>query len=336
MMPAGVIFRATGSHPEAPPRMRSALGLLLAVVGCGSHSPAGQPDAHVIAPDGVGLDASSDGAVDAAIDGPAVPDGVACFDSWSQLGTCPAPQIDAAYLTQDCDATTGIFVVGRGFQSANMFDVNNGWMPHGPAALTPKLNRDTWNVLTPTFMCITTSADAQYWTGFSMQVRNPDGQLSNTVTVSNQLAGRPPLPSTDSDDPFDPDACLEAGMTQQEAQSHFAQGASTAQIGTVDIVRRDRACNTATGCSAWNATQNVASTDAGLAIAGGGAQIDLTLGGSDCGRLGASDYTLTYNSCGAYDVHVAGHCLRLSSTVRSSVASDGSYTQTDSAAVLRF
>ena len=33
---------------------------------------------------------------------------------------------------------------------------------------------------------------------------------------------------------------------------------------------------------------------------------------------------------------VAEHCLRLASTVRSTIAGDGSYTQTDTAAVLRF
>jgi hypothetical protein len=313
--------------------------LFLALAACGgSHSSAEPPDARVA--DGAAADSSTDGAgdaaTDAAIDAPAAPSGVACFDSWSALGTCPAPQIDAAFLSQNCAGTTGIFVVGHGFQSANTFEVNNGWMPHGPAALTPKLNRDTWNVLTPTFTCITTSADAGYWTGFAMQVQNPDGQLSNTVTVGNELAGRPPLPSTDSTDPFDPDACLEDGMTQQEAQAHFGQGASTASLGTVMIVRRDRPCNAATGCGPWNATQNVETTEVGLAVAGGGSQIDLTLGATDCGRLGASNYTLTYNSCGAYDVHVAAHCLRLASTVRSTIAGDGSYTQTDTAAVLRF
>jgi hypothetical protein len=316
--------------------MRSLLGLSLVLAACGSHSSSDKPDAQVADPDGPAPDSASDGAVDAAIDAPAAPSGVACFDGWSALGTCPAPQIDAAYLTQRCAGTTGIFVVGHGFQSANTFEVDNGWMPHGPAALTPKLNRDTWNVLTPTFMCITTSADASYWTGFAMQVQNPDGQQSNSVIVGNELAGRPPLPSTDSTDPFDPDACLEEEMLESEARSRFGQGASTASIGTVTIVRRDRPCNAATGCGPWNATQDVETTDVGLAIAGGGSQIDLTLGATDCGRLGAYDYMLTYNSCGAYDVHVAAHCLRVSSTVRSTIASDGSYTQTDSAAVLRF
>jgi hypothetical protein len=225
-------------------------------------------------------------------------------------------------------------VVGSGFQSSNLFDINNGWMPHGPSALTPKLDRDTWNVLTPTFVCITTSADPQYWSGFAMQVRNPDGQLSNTVTVANDLSARPPLPTTDSTDPFDPDACLEPGMSQQEALAHFGPGASTASIGTVDIVAHTRACNASTGCLAWSSPTAVSNTPIGLAISNN--VVDLTLGGSECGRLGASDYTLTYNSCGSYSVHVAAHCLMLSRTDRTAVAGDGSYTQTDTAAVLRF
>lgn len=322
--------------------MKSLLGALLVLGACGSHpSGAGeQPDAHELDDGATGEDAANDGAIDAAVDAapdaPLAPNGVACFDSWSQLGTCGAPVIDAAFLTQNCSGTTGVFVVGHGFQSANKFDSTNGWMPHGPAALTPKLNRDTWNVLTPTFLCITTSADTSYWTGFDMQVRNPDGQVSNTVTVGNQLGARPPLPSTDSTEPFDTDACLEDGMTQQAAQARFAPAASTATIGAVNIVKHDRACNTATGCGAWNPTQNVETTNVGLAVTNGGAQINLTLGATDCGKLNGSNYTLSYNTCGAYTVHVAAKCLRVSNTTRSSIANDGSYTQTDSAAVLRF
>ena len=316
---------------------RVVCALLFAACG-GSHPAGSTPDAPG-ADDGPRSDAASDASADAAPDaGPdaaVVPSGVECFTEWQRVGNCAAPTITAAFLTQNCAGTTGIFVVGSGFEAANLFDVNNGWMPHGPRALASQLNRDSWNVLTPTFTCITTSADPQYWTGFAMQVRNPDGQLSNSVTVTNQLGARPPLPTTDSTDPFDPDACLEAGMTQQDALSHFGPGASSATIGTLDIVAHDRACNVSTGCMAWSAPAAVSSTAIGLATGSGG-QVDLTLGGSDCGRLGASDYTLTYNTCGEYTVHVAAHCLRLSRTVRSSVAGDGSYTQTDTAAVLRF
>ncbi|MBV8760804.1 MAG: hypothetical protein JO257_26155, partial [Deltaproteobacteria bacterium] len=280
-------------------------------------------------------DAATDAHADASPDAAVAPPGVQCFTEWQRTPNCAAPSITAAYLTQNCAGTTGIFVVGSGFESANLFDINNGWMAHGPRALPTQLNRDSWNVLTPTFVCITTNADPSYWTGWQMQVRNPDGQLSNSVTVTNQLSARPPLPTTDSIDPFDPDACLEGGMTQQEALTHFAPGASTATIGTLAIVSHTRACNAATGCQAWTAPTAVSSTPIGLAIANAGA-VDLTLDGSDCGRLGASDYTLTYNSCGAYEVHVAAHCLMLSRTQRTSVANDGSYSQTDTGAVLRF
>ena len=305
------------------------------LAACGGSHPAATVDATGTH-DGAPADTTSmkDAAADASPDAAVAPSGVQCFTEWQRVGNCAAPTITAAYLTQNCAGTTGIFVVGSGFQSANLFDINNGWMPHGPRALPAQLNRDSWNVLTPTFVCITTSADPGYWTGWAMQVRNPDGQLSNSVTVTNQLSGRPALPTTDSTDPFDPDACLEAGMTQQEALTHFAPGASTATIGTLDIVSHDRACNASTGCLAWNAQTSVSSTPIGLAISNN--QVDLTLGGSDCGRLGESDYTLTYNSCGAYSVHVAAHCLMLSRTARTAVANDGSYTQTDTAAVLRF
>jgi hypothetical protein len=310
--------------------------VLLALLGCGHHERA-TADGSMQGPDATQSTIDATQPPDALpIDGVASASGVDCFYNWAQLGNCPAPVITGAFLTRDCDATTGIFVVGYGFESANQFDVHNGWLPHGPRALPSQLSRDSWNVLTPTFMCITTSADPSIWTGFAMQVKNPDGQLSNSVTVTNMLAGRPPLPSTDSTDPFDPDACLEDGMTQNQALALFATGASTATIGNAQIYTRDRACNAATGCTTWNAITGGGATAVGLAITGGGTNVDLTFGATDYGRLGANDYTLSYNDCSGYVVHVAQHCLRVSSTVRTPIAADGSYTQTDSAAILRF
>src|SRR5689334_2097619 len=52
-----------------------------------------------------------------AVDAPgtdAGPDGVDCFYDGTSLGTCGPPVITAAYLTTDCQATSGVFIVGHG------------------------------------------------------------------------------------------------------------------------------------------------------------------------------------------------------------------------------
>jgi hypothetical protein len=245
--------------------------------------------------------------------------------------------ITAAFLSDDCDATTGVFVVGHGFESANLYSFTG--LPRGPAPFSnpAHLTGDGWNVLTETYMCTTTSADPSYWSGFTLYVKNPDGQTSNTVTVQNLLGARPPFTDDGGSDPLDPDACLDAGMTQAQALATFAPASTTSTLGSLALYSHTRNCNTATGCAPWAAETLVASgVTAGLAITGSGSTIDFTLGGVDCGVLGGNDYTLTYNDCslpaaqgGTYQVHVAAHCLWASQTVKTSPATDGSYTQTD-------
>jgi hypothetical protein len=271
---------------------------------------------------------------------PAIPTDADCFTEWKTLGSCPAPQITDSYLGNNCMGTTGVFVVGRYFQSGNRFWTTNGFMPYGPYAQTSKLNRDTWNWLSPRLMCITTSADAAYWTGFAMQVKNPDGQLSNTVTVGNKLGSFPTLPSSGTTNPFDANACLDPVMTTAQAQARFAPAASTATLGPVTISRRSRPCNSISGCGAWGTTATEATTTAGLQVSGG-TTIRVTLGPSDCGLLGPNG-VITTNSCpttgsaGSYEMHVAGSCLMLWQRRFSAVAGDGSYTQTDYGAVIKY
>ncbi|HTR54363.1 MAG TPA: hypothetical protein VMJ10_26905 [Kofleriaceae bacterium] len=310
---------------------------VFALAACG-HAAADRPDSASGAPDAsdTGSDAAS--MPDAGLD---MSPGVACFYDWATLGTCPAPAIDAAYLTTDCLGTTGVFVVGHGFESANQFMVGNGWMPYGPAAANTVKLDNFWNELTPTFMCITTSADPGYWSGFALQLKNPDGQLSNTVTVQNLLTARPQLASTGSDDPFDPDACLDTGMSAGVALSTFPVGASTSTVTRVTIVSHTRSCNAATGCLAWSApTMVAANVSIGLSITDGGSTIDTMLGDTDCGVLGANDETITRNFCAMpsqmYSMHVADHCAQVWATERTTVANDGSYMQTDYGAIGRY
>jgi hypothetical protein len=313
----------------------SRLFAVIALAACGSSSA--RPDAFGGADASAPADSGTLPTTDAAIDSP----GVDCFYDWSTRGTCGAPVIDAAYLTTDCEATTGVFVVGHGFESANQFMTGNGWLPYGPKATSEPLNDNIWNVLTPTLMCITTSANPAIWSGFTLQLQNPDGQLSNSVTVQNLLSARPALVSTGSDDAFDPDACLDTGMTHDQALAMFAMGASTSMLGRLAITAHTRSCNSATGCLAWGAPATIATNvPAGLAITGNGSAVDFTLGSADCGSLGHADETLAYNYCDmadqGYAVHVAAHCLQLSATVRSPIAPDGSYSQTDTVGLVRY
>ena len=271
---------------------------------------------------------------------PAIPTDAECFTDWKSLGNCPAPQITESYLGNNCVGTTGVFVVGRYFQSGNQFWTSNGFMPYGPYAQTSKLNRDTWNWLSPRLMCITTNSDATYWSGFAMQVKNPDGQLSNSVTVANKLGVPPTLPSSGTTNPFDANACMDAPMTVAPAQAKFVPPASTATLGAVTISRRSRPCNSVSGCGAWGPITTEASTTAGLQVSGG-TSIHLMLGTSDCGALSSSqqittNYCPTTGSAGSYDAHLAGSCLMLWQRRFSTVAGDGSYTQTDYGAVIKY
>ena len=70
---------------------------------------------------------------------PPIPSEADCFTDWKKLGNCPAPQITESYLGNNCAGTTGVFVVGRYFQSGNKFWTTNGFMPYGPYALPSKL-----------------------------------------------------------------------------------------------------------------------------------------------------------------------------------------------------
>lgn len=305
--------------------------------GGAADAPSSTGDAGVR--DASGSDAQGSGAGDGGIE-----QSLACFDEWKTLGHCPAPVVTAAYLTDDCEGTTsGVFVVGSGFESSNTYAEGVGVRPNGPSFVGGGATRTAWNVLTPTYACVTTSADPGTWANFPLTLTNPDGRTSNTVTVQNLLGSQPSLPSTGSDDPLDPDACLDAGMTASQAIATFAPGATSSTLGAVSIVSHTRTCNPATGCSAWSATTTVAfGVSAGLATTNQGQTVDFTLGGTDCGQLqlGGVIGTLTYDDCslpsGSYQVHVAAHCLSASQTQYSSVASDGSYTQTDFGALLRY
>jgi hypothetical protein len=270
---------------------------------------------------------------------PAIPSDADCFTDWKARGNCPAPQITESYLGNNCMGTTGVFVVGRYFQSGNQFWTTNGFMPYGPYALTTKLNRDTWNYLTPRLMCITTSADATYWTGFAMQVKNPDGQTSNSVTVGNKLGLTPTLPSTGTTTPFDWNACMDAPMSYSQGQARITPPASSVTLGSLTIGRRSRPCNAVSGCGSWGATATETTTTAGLQVSGG-TSIHFMLGTTDCGAIGSG--LVTTNSCGttgaagSYDAHVSANCMMLGQRRFSTVAGDGSYTETNWSAVIRY
>lgn len=271
---------------------------------------------------------------------PAIPSDADCFTDWKQLGNCPAPQITESYFGNNCVGTTGVFVAGRYFQSGNKFWTSNGFMPYGPYAMANNLNRDTWNYLSPRLVCITTSNDASVWSGFAMQLRNPDGQLSNSVTVLNKAGLYPALPSSGTTNPFDLNACMDTPMTMTQAQARFVPPASSAALGTVTISRRSRACNAVSGCGSFGAPTTEATLPATLQVTGG-TSIELRLGASSCGTLSASSGVVT-NTCpstgpaGSYSAHLAGNCLMLWQRQFSSVAGDGSYTQTDYGAVIKF
>ncbi len=270
---------------------------------------------------------------------PPIPSEAECFTEWKARGNCPAPQITESYLGNNCAGTTGVFVVGRYFQSGNKFWTTNGFMPYGPYSLDTKLSRDTWNYLTPRVMCITTNNDATYWTGFAIQVRNPDGKTSNSVTVTNKLGLSPALPSTGTTNPFDWNACMDAPMTYAQGQAKIMPPMSSATLGAVTISKRTRPCNAVSGCGSWNPTTTEATTTAGLQVMGGTA-IHFMLGTTSCGAIGSgfvnTNYCSTTGPAGSYDAHVSANCMMLNRRGFSSVLGDGSYTETQWGAVIRY
>jgi hypothetical protein len=329
--------------------MRPWLGVVL-LLGCSRGGVDGDPDGKDLAPVGevedlagadlLGADLSgapSDlaGAADLRAGAPSELD---CYYDWRTRMGCPPPELTDSYLAQGCVGTTGVFVVGRYFQHGNQYESMNGWMPHGPYA-SPKLNRNTWNWLTPRLACLTTSNDATYWTGFEIQLKNPDGQLSNKVTVQNRIGGRPALPTTGSSDPFDPNACFDPVITMAQALAKFPVAASSTTLGNLTIRRRSRPCNALTGCAGWGPASTEATVAAKLQISG---NVHFALDTTDCGSLGTSDTSIVTNSCTAmgaaqsYNLHISNSCLMLWQTARTAIAGDGSYTQTDYGAVLRY
>ena len=323
--------------------------LLGSSVGCSSggapNGPPGTP--RDLAGGGEGQDLSGGGGdLGAGFDLPpgedmtgSMPSDADCFTEWPRLSTCPAPQITEAYLGNNCVGTTGVFVVGRYFQSGNKFWTSNGFMPYGPYALPSRLNRDTWNWLSPRLLCITTSADPASWTGFEMQLKNPDGQVSNAANVINRLGSAVTLPSSGSSNPFDGNACLEAPMTQAQAQARIVAPASAATLGMATISRRSRSCNSVSGCGLWGPVTTETTVSLGLKVSGG-SSINVTLGTADCGAVGSG--LITTNICGtggtagSYEAHVAGSCAMLWQRKFSSVGTDGNYTQTEWGAVLKY
>lgn len=261
-----------------------------------------------------------------------------CFTEWPRLPGCPAPQITEAYLGNNCVGTTGVFVLGRYFQSGNKFETKNGFMPFGPFAVPARLSRDTWNWLSPRMVCITTSADPGTWTGFEMQLKNPDGQLSNVVNVVNRLGATPILPSSGSTNPFDANACLDPAMSQTDAKARIVAPASTVTLGTVTVSKRTRSCNSLSGCGAWGPTTTDSTASLGLKVAG--SNVNATLGTADCGAVGSG--LITTNVCGSsgsagsLEAHVSSTCTMLWQRKFSTVGTDGNYTQTDWGAVVKY
>jgi hypothetical protein len=90
----------------------------------------------------------------------------------------------------------------------------------------------------------------------------------------------------------------------------------------------------------WGAT-TTSSVVVGLATGSEGSTIDVTLTGATCGAIDEEDETWTISSCLApgsveYNLHVAPQCLSVWRDVQSTPVEDGSYTETISAALLRY
>ncbi len=113
------------------------------------------------------------------------PTSAQCFMGWPSLGgACAAPIITSAGKTSDCDGTLGWEIVGGNFEFArdnsaqHLADTGPELWGDDPGVMG-KLS-DSWNVLTTTRLCITSSQTGP--PASHVFVVNPDGQRSNTVS----------------------------------------------------------------------------------------------------------------------------------------------------------
>ncbi len=270
---------------------------------------------------------------------PPGPSELDCFWNWRTLD-CPAPVITAAYLSNSCQNTSGVTVVGHHFQ--NKGGKGQTGLDLGPVPVGSPLGFGAWNELTPMHVCVTTSATPADWSGFPVQLQNADGKLSNTVTVANLLPQTIDVPSSSSNDPFDPDTCNQHGMTDDEALAKFAPGTDRAPLGTLQMSSRSRACNTVTGCGAWGPSAADRSLAASLFLSG--VTKKLQLGGADCSAITNRHGTAQLSVCDFSDyptgphvyAHVAASCLRAERRTVSDDAWTGNYTETDLVGLLRY
>ena len=111
------------------------------------------------------------------------PTAAECFERWRMYGgTCPAPVITQAWAaTTGCSGSNpGLFIEGMNFQ----LEMHNmGIADYGPQCLEGH-DQKHWNELTTTRLCVTMNATyALSFPGKRLSVRNPDGKVSNSVTI---------------------------------------------------------------------------------------------------------------------------------------------------------
>lgn len=114
------------------------------------------------------------------------PTAAECFERWRMYGgTCPAPVITQAWAsTTGCSGSNpGLFIEGMNFQLEMR---NMGIADYGPQCLEGH-DQKHWNELTTTRLCVTMNATyALSFPGKRLSVRNPDGKVSNSVTITRR------------------------------------------------------------------------------------------------------------------------------------------------------
>lgn len=237
-----------------------------------------------------------------------------CYTSWHLPGaSCPPPRITSVFIS-DADYPALFCVVGTGFQEKYQYVPDSRYFRRlGPYGLDPAMYGDEWNTFGPSHACRIITPYSYYF-DIEMKVRNPDGQVSNLVKVQDRRRMVTEVPSSGSFDPFDPSACQGLGMTKAEATALISLGGTSATLGYVNIMKRERRCNITTGCQPWGApTLAESNVKASIRLTGGGTKVSFSFGSTDCGVLQVINNPIAYNSCrtagdpGGYSVHIAPH-----------------------------
>lgn len=226
-----------------------------------------------------------------------------CFNHW-EAGNCPAPtvtriDVQAATYINGVPLAGRVCVVGDHFQQARLgkyqLRSQSGLFFAFTAEDSLTYGR---RPLTSQYLC------RYSWEPFPSEplaLVNADGQVSNAVAP--QVVQAIAVPTSDSNDPFAPGACMDPEI--KDLGELFATGEVVRHLPTLATQQRTRQCSAQTGCTAWGEITAGSNEYAGLQATGTEYRV----------RVGSYTESYTPDMFGGFfhnrlGLHVAKRCAR--------------------------